>query len=126
MIRVGIGIALALAGVAALLYARGVLPGAVQAAGNAVNPLNPDNVFSQGANALAQAVTGNSVDTLGTMLASGYSDQVGREITEPYVIGDRHGSGLSMDEFLGNPFDVAGVHIYEGPGGAAFGLYPKP
>ena len=39
--------------------------GALVSAAQAVNPLNPDNVFSSGADAAVQAMTGDASQTLG-------------------------------------------------------------
>lgn len=55
-------------------------------AGNAINPTNPDNIFSNFATEVTRVITGSKVDTLGTSLASGYSDRVGAEITAPVPI----------------------------------------
>lgn len=43
-----------------------------QAAGtvaNAVNPINPDNIFAKGANAVVQTVTGDATATVGSKIA---------------------------------------------------------
>jgi len=45
-------------------YARRV----VGAVGNAVNPVNPDNIFYGAASGVTQAITGDDDDTFGTAL----------------------------------------------------------
>lgn len=53
---------------------------------NAFNPVSPDNVVNKAANSIFQTLTGNQVDTIGTSLASGYSDAVGAAIVAPVPI----------------------------------------
>lgn len=36
--------------------------------GEAVNPVNPDNIFSQGANAITRSLSGDQDQTLGTFI----------------------------------------------------------
>lgn len=95
----------------------GLLPGA-----NSFNPLSAENLAYRGANSVYAYITGNTVDTLGTALASGYSDQVGRDITAPYIIGAAPREGLAYDEFLANA--QPGV-LYSSPAGAIFGIPRK-
>lgn len=96
----------------------GVLPGP-----NTFNPLSPDNLAYRGANEVYRALTGNQVDTIGTALASNYSDQVGREITAPVPIKDGHAVQMAPDAwpYVGD-LPLAGDYTV-GPGGAVFGLY---
>jgi hypothetical protein len=60
-IIIGVGVA---AIVIYWLYQQGAAIAAT--ASTALNPANPSNIVNQGANATFQAVTGNTVDSLGT------------------------------------------------------------
>jgi len=51
-----------------IYLAKKQLASAAAAVGTAVNPLSDQNVAYQASNAVTQAVTGNSTDTLGTAL----------------------------------------------------------
>lgn len=110
----------ALVGLVALGYLAakkaGALPGV-----NTFNPLSDQNLAYRGATSIYQYVTGNNVDTLGTSLASGYSDAIGVLITQPVpIFKPPTGEGLSYDEFFANAVpNRANV----GAGGAA---YPLP
>lgn len=103
----------------------------VQDVKDAINPASDKNVVYQGANSLLQWATGNTVDTLGTWLASGASDRAGVQAVAPTPImkpmATPTGEGLSMSEFMANanPVRVGTIPI-DGSGGAAFGLYPNP
>ncbi len=62
------GSMLLLAGLAAIalgLYAYRKGPEALAAAGNAINPLNPENVFASGVNNVGAGLTGNKDWSLG-------------------------------------------------------------
>ena len=53
------------AGALAFLYLKNQAGEAVAAVGNAVNPVNPENVFNQGVLSVGQALTGDKSWTLG-------------------------------------------------------------
>lgn len=97
------GAALVGLGVIGYLAAKqaGVLPGA-----NTFNPLSPDNLAYRGANSVFSAVSGNTTDTIGTWLASGYSDSVGAAITAPVPLSDLNKPrAASVEQELGlTPF----------------------
>lgn len=52
-------------GVAAAWYLKGKAVQAVKDAGQAINPVNNENIFYSGVNAVGEAVTGNPDYTLG-------------------------------------------------------------
>ena len=61
----------AVAAVALYFIGRGVagaLPGAAATVGNAINPVNPDNIFAGGVNAVGGALSGSSDWSLGSWL----------------------------------------------------------
>jgi hypothetical protein len=119
----------------------------VQDVKDAINPASDKNVVYLGANSLVQWATGNTVDTLGTALASGASNRAGDQAVAPTPImkpmASPTGEGLSVSEFMANanptgvssamaefmanaiPTRVGAIPI-DGSGGAAFGLYPNP
>ena len=46
----------------------GALPGAAATVGNAINPVNPDNIFAGGVNAVGGALSGSSDWSLGSWI----------------------------------------------------------
>lgn len=54
----------------------GAAPGAVAAVGQAVNPVNPDNVFASGVNAVGGAVSGRGAEwSLGSWVYDVFHDE---------------------------------------------------
>lgn len=51
-----------------LWYTKNKAGEAVLAVGNAVNPVNPDNIFNSGVNAIGSSISGDSEWTLGTWI----------------------------------------------------------
>lgn len=52
-------------GVGLLWYTKRQAEEAVESVGSAINPVNPDNIFNRGVNALGEAITGDEHWTLG-------------------------------------------------------------
>lgn len=103
----------------------------VQDVKDAINPASDKNVVYLGANSLLSWATGNTVDTLGTWLASGASDRAGEQAVAPTPImkpmAAATGEGLPLSEFMSNAIPArVGAMAIDGSGGAAFGLYPNP
>lgn len=98
---------------------------------DAVNPASEKNIVYRAANWVAEKVTGNTVDTIGTRLAAEASDAAGVAATTPIPVMKPMraptGEGISFDEFMSNAKPVRpGQLAIDGSGGAAFGLYPNP
>jgi hypothetical protein len=79
-INVGVGLA-AGAALVAILYRRQIAQAATDAA-QAINPVNPDNIFAQGANAAVSAVAGKQT-TIGGELYDLTHDENGVQWYDP-------------------------------------------
>lgn len=106
------------------------VPAALKAVGEAINPVSDQNIAYKGANAIAQAVSGDPSVTFGTWLydlVHGGSDNA---LVAPTPLAAAlkppTGEGVTDDEFMANakPGNVGG--FVTGTGGAAFSVYPNP
>jgi len=64
----GTVLAIGLMGAIAIYYAQKQAKEALSSVGDAVNPVNPDNIFNQGANSVVEVLTGDENQTLGGWL----------------------------------------------------------
>ena len=130
--------ALALGGLAFVVIRKGSdLAGAwtekVDNVAQAVNPTNPDNVFAQGSNTLAQKISGDPTVTFGSWIYDlthpNANDAVAPTPLPLATVTPSAASVLPMFDAPTLPdfptvFDKPAT--FTGPGGAAFGLYPNP
>jgi uncharacterized protein (UPF0333 family) len=111
--------------------ARALASGA-KAVVSAVNPADPGNVVNRGANSLLQLATGNDVDTIGTRLAATFDPITAAIENNIPIVAGKPATAVrtwwdDWDDDLANAAraSAAQAKIYEGPGGAAFGIYPR-
>lgn len=122
MILFGVG-----AGTVVLIAAAYIAKKGLPVLGSAVNPLNPNNAFISGANAVTESLTGDP--SFGGWLAEIFSSDVraaNEAMRAPVILGG--GGGFGYGE-VGMGYDVAmgsGAPVFqETPGGAVTGLIFK-
>lgn len=106
------------------------VPAALAAVGTAVNPVSDKNLAYKGANAVTQALTGDSSVTFGTwiydMVHGGSDNALVAPTPFSAAMKPPTGEGVSADEFLANATPGSVGKFTDGTNGAAFGLYPNP
>ncbi len=106
---------------AVLFWKRKEIASSAEAVVSAFNPASPDNLAYRGVTAITEKITGDD-RPFGVQLFEWMNPGVVK--AEIQAI---HGSDRSYTQPAGlRELRQSELLLYEGPGGAAFGVYPKP